>query len=84
MKNAHGINVASERERLLELHRQIFECAQRGSELIRAGASMNRVNVEIETLRTLFSRRDTVLREYKKKGGKEKDLDFREVPECTG
>lgn len=84
MKNAHGVNVVSERERLLELHRQIFECAQRGSELIRAGESMNRVNIEIETLRTLFSRRDMVLREFKKKGGKEKELYFREAPECTG
>ena len=84
MKNAHGVNLESKADQLLQLNRQIFECAQRGSELICAGERPERVNIEIDTLRTLFSRRDMVLREFKKKGGKEKDLYFREVPECTG
>ena len=84
MKNAHGVNLESKADQLLQLNRQIFECAQRGSELIRAGERPERVNIEIDALHTLFSRRDMVLRELKKMGATERELYFREANTCTG
>lgn len=84
MKNAHGVSIESTADRLLELNRQIFECAQRGSELIRAGESAARVNVEIDTLRNMFSRREIIVRELEKMGATERELYYREAGACTG
>ena len=80
MKNAHGVELESKIDQLREVDRQILETSLRGAELIKDHAHPDRVNIEIDHLRTLWNRRDMILREAKKQGAKESELYFREAP----
>lgn len=87
MISAHGVQLEDKAEQIRDVDRQIFETSARGAALVREGAHPDRVGLEQETLRTLWRRRDILLLEYKKQGGREREIYFRPTPEvsaCTG
>ena len=87
MISAHGVQLEDKADQIRDVDRQIFETSARGAALIREGAHPQRVGLEQETLRTLWRRRDVLVAEYKKQGGREREIYFRPAPEvsaCTG
>lgn len=85
MKNIHGVEIENKVDQLMDINRQIFITAQKGAELIKAGASPSRIDIESDWLRTLFRRRETVLRELEKQGVTERELYARKAAmECIG
>lgn len=60
---------------LLEIDRQIMECALKGSELIRSGqGATERAKHEMDWLRTLYSHRNLTLNGLRLKGITERDI----------
>lgn len=60
---------------LLEIDRQIMECALKGSELIRSGrGATERARHEMDWLRTLYSHRTLTLNGLRLKGITERDI----------
>ena len=85
MTNMHGVEIESKIDQFMDINRQIFETAQKGAQLIQAGAAPSRIDIESETLRVLFRRRDEIRHELRKQGISERELYARKVAAgCIG
>lgn len=58
----------------MEIDRLILEVSTAGCEKIRRGAPVHEIDVEVEFLRKLYSRRDIIIVELKKAGFVERDI----------